>query len=162
MHRSLNASMRSFRSILFAVSHMPTLQSTVEKPLDLAAGELETDVIGQYFALFNLGKFQQISRLFAEDGALYPPFESPVVGREAIATYLIKEADGMQAEPLGAEPKPSDNECVNIMVWGKVTALVFHVKVAWDFTASSKPNLLIRIITATLRVDGQCTERNSK
>ena len=52
------------------------------------------------------------------------------------------------AEPLGAESKPSDNEFTKIMVWGKVTALVFHVKVAWDFEIT--PNHKIHSVKVNL------------
>ena len=74
---------------------MPTLQPSIEDTLGLPGAEAEAEVIRRYFALFNLGEFQQVAQLFAEDGHLYPPFESPVVGREAIATYLYTEANPM-------------------------------------------------------------------
>ena len=132
-----DASVALFSLILapfIRICSMQTLQQTTEPSITTLKGlESETDLIGQYFALFNLGRFQQVSQLFSDTGHLYPPFETPVVGPEAIATYLTKEADGMEAEPLGAESKPSDNDCVKITVWGKVTALVFNVKVAWEF-----------------------------
>lgn len=117
---------------------MPALTQATKPSLGLSGLDAETQLIGQYFALFNLGKFQQAAQLFEENGQLYPPFESPVVGPEAIATYLIEEADGMQAEPLSAEVLSSDVEAsdkdgIQIKVWGQVKAMVFQVKVAWEF-----------------------------
>ncbi|MEM9216965.1 MAG: nuclear transport factor 2 family protein [Cyanobacteria bacterium P01_F01_bin.150] len=99
--------------------------------------EAESSLITQYFTFFNEGKFQQVSQLFSDDGQLYPPFEEAVVGPEAIATYLFKEADGMNAEPKKAELMASDSGNSKITVQGKVTALVFKVNVGWEFYITS-------------------------
>lgn len=117
---------------------MPTLQKTGNfSATELADLAGEATLIHQYFELFNAGRFQQVSQLFAEDGALYPPFEPPVSGPDAIKAYLCKEADGMVAEPLSFEVKSRDGDCLKVAVLGKVTALVFHVKVAWEFDIAS-------------------------
>ena len=59
-------------------------------------------VILSYFQNFNAGKFILVTNLFARSGALHPPFESPVIGKEAIVNYLEAEADGMRLYPQRA------------------------------------------------------------
>lgn len=121
---------------------MSTLQKTTEfSAAQLAELGSETDLINQYFDLFNAGRFQQVSQLFADDGHLYPPFETPVSGPEAIKTYLMEEADGMLAEPLSFEVKAKEGQCLTVSVLGKVTALVFNVKVAWEFDITSSKKI---------------------
>jgi hypothetical protein len=98
----------------------------------------EVPLVSRYFALFNQGEYRQVAALFAPDGSLCPPFESPVVGPVAIATYLIQEADGMQADLLSAQVQPLANGCLQVTVRGKVTALVFKVTVAWQFMLTAQ------------------------
>jgi hypothetical protein len=50
------------------------------------AGIRETPVL-RYFETFNSGNFAATAALFTSQGALYPPFESAIVGRDAIASY---------------------------------------------------------------------------
>jgi hypothetical protein len=52
-------------------------------------------IIERYFDSLNAGEFEQTASLFALNGELHPPFESAIVGQDAIATYLGTEAKGM-------------------------------------------------------------------
>ncbi|ESA32982.1 nuclear transport factor 2 [Leptolyngbya sp. Heron Island J] len=111
-----------------------TVSQTIERPL-AAIAQLgkSAEVVLRYFTLFNSGEYQQVADLFAIDGSLYPPFEAPVVGRDNIADYLIKEADGMTVSLLDAEVLSGECNCLQVNVRGSVTALVFKVKVVWCF-----------------------------
>ena len=42
----------------------------------------------QYFQTFNENQFDQTAALFTSKGQLIPPFDSPVVGEQAILAYL--------------------------------------------------------------------------
>lgn len=44
-----------------------------------------------YFQSLNAGEFDATANLFANDGVMHPPFESGIVGPEAIASYLKKK-----------------------------------------------------------------------
>lgn len=92
-----------------------------------------TEVVLQYFTLFNRGEYQQVANLFGPEGSLYPPFESPVVGPNEIRDYLVKEADGMSVSLLSAETHLLESGCPQVDVRGQVTALVFKVNVTWCF-----------------------------
>ncbi|MEO1590231.1 MAG: ketosteroid isomerase family protein [Cyanobacteria bacterium J06632_22] len=90
-------------------------------------------VVLSYFEFFNLSQYQQVAALFAEDGRLFPPFESPIVGQQHIAQYLTKEADGMTITVSNSETELLEDGRLQVDVRGKVTALVFQVNVAWRF-----------------------------
>ena len=89
--------------------------------------------VESYFAGFNAGDFDFTAALFAPDGELRPPFESAIVGPEAIAQYLKAEAEGMQACPESLDVQLLGEGCRQISVRGRVKALVFKVSVAWIF-----------------------------
>ena len=111
-----------------------TAIKTVDQQL-AAIAELgkQTEIVFNYFNLFNWGEYQQIAELFAPEGSLYPPFEPPVVGVDKIASYLTREADGMQISLLSADMHEREGGGFQVDVRGKVTALVFKVNVTWCF-----------------------------
>ncbi|MEM9155589.1 MAG: ketosteroid isomerase family protein [Cyanobacteria bacterium P01_F01_bin.33] len=115
-------------------------QPSKRQPLALLTSEDEAAIVCRYFSAFNRGEFDAVTALFAEEGSLYPPFEPPIVGRDAIAVYLDREADGMEASPHTVEVHPLADSRIQVDVRGKVTALVFNVNVAWQFmlTASGE------------------------
>lgn len=100
----------------------------------------DSEVVLQYFTLFNQGEYQQVAGLFSAEGSLYPPFEPAVIGPDKIRDYLGKEADGMSVSLLSAETRPLESGRLQVDVQGKVTALVFKVNVTWCFilTAGNK------------------------
>ena len=117
------------------------------QPLESTDSQTIEAIVQRYFSLFNQGEYQHVANLFAIDGSLYPPFESPLVGREAIAAYLHQEADGMTAEPVSVDARLSEDGTWQVDAVGKVTALVFKVNVAWSFVLTAQHEL------ASVRVD---------
>ena len=93
-------------------------------------------IVAAYFAAFNQGQFETVSRLFAIDGALQPPFEALVISPAAIATYLHQEATELRLEPQTSTAIALDNGCTQIEVTGRVYAPWFTVNVAWTFILS--------------------------
>ena len=61
-------------------------------------GITEPAVLG-YIEAMNADKFDAAIALFTTDGALQPPFQKPIVGREAIAKYMREEAQGLNMMP---------------------------------------------------------------
>lgn len=106
-----------------------------------------------YFRSFNENQFEQTAALFSEEGKLVPPFESPIVGEQAILAYLEKEAGNITAFPERWEMKDGEGDASqeghcdtpqewpcqrsHIIVTGKVNAIVFKVNVAWHFTLTA-------------------------
>jgi SnoaL-like domain len=93
-------------------------------------------VILRYFETLNAGDFDATASLFADDGALHPPFESPIVGPDAIATYLKAEAQGLQLYPIKGSAQSLDEGATKIVVQGKVQTPLFGVNVAWEFVCN--------------------------
>ncbi len=90
-------------------------------------------VIEAYFDTLNAGEFEATAHLFAMEGVLHPPFESPIVGQEAIATYLQSEAQGMKLNPRQGTVKPLDHSRKQFNITGNVKTPLFGVNVSWTF-----------------------------
>ncbi|MBE9014316.1 nuclear transport factor 2 family protein [Pseudanabaenaceae cyanobacterium LEGE 13415] len=82
----------------------------------------------QYFETLNAGDFEAVSELFAIDGAMQPPFEKPIAGRDAIASYLKQEATGLTALPQAGIVTEQDYQ-----ITGRVQMPMFGVNVTWYF-----------------------------
>lgn len=89
-------------------------------------------VVEQYFEHFNQGNYAAVATLFSDEGWLCPPFEEPVVGPPAIATYLAQEADGMRAMPKESQSQAAE-EGRQVIVKGRVKTPLFSVNVQWIF-----------------------------
>lgn len=95
----------------------------------------------KYFETLNAGEFEATSELFDPEGAMQPPFESPIVGRTAIAAYLTKEAQELIALPAKGIADDRDDDATEIQVVGKVQMPMFSVNVTWFFILNSTDQL---------------------
>ncbi|MBD2495204.1 ketosteroid isomerase family protein [Nostoc sp. FACHB-280] len=86
-----------------------------------------------YFARLNAGQFEQTAALFTADGVMYPPFESGIVGKEAIAAYLQKEAQDIQTYPREGIIENIENHQIQVQVTGKAQTSWCGVNVIWLF-----------------------------
>ncbi|MGG6264698.1 ketosteroid isomerase family protein [Leptolyngbya sp. AN03gr2] len=109
----------------------------------VAAIEIPHLVIVRYFETLNSGEFEETSQLFAIDGAMQPPFESQIVGRDAIAAYLRKEAQSLKLFPQRYSSKLLDNGCTEVQAIGRVETSVFSVNVQWQFILSPNQELFL-------------------
>lgn len=107
----------------------------------------EEHTIAHYFETLNSGDFQTTASLFSEDGILYPPFESKIVGPEAIASYLNKEARGLQLFPkqivreeLSSDDTPGNSS--QYAVFGLVSTSLLSVNVKWMFVLNSAAKII--------------------
>lgn len=92
----------------------------------------------QYFATLNAGEFTATAALFADDGAMYPPFESAIVGPDAIATYLQQEALGITASPRQGLEETLEDGQIQVQVSGKAQTSWCGVNVLWLFTLNQQ------------------------
>lgn len=97
--------------------------------------------IQSYFEGFNAGNFEAVSDLFAVEGVLQAPFESAIVGRPDILAYLQQEAAGMQANPQEMSCEALADGRRQVVVKGRVKAIVFTVNVAWTFLINQTQQL---------------------
>jgi hypothetical protein len=107
----------------------------------IVIADLGQPVISAYFATLNAGDFQATAALFADDGALQPPFASPIVGAEAIEVYLDTEAKGFVLQPQQVTVQPLDDGCTEFQVGGRVQTPLFSVHVGWRFVLNSQQEI---------------------
>ncbi|MDZ8054519.1 MAG: nuclear transport factor 2 family protein [Aulosira sp. ZfuVER01] len=87
----------------------------------------------RYFESLNAGEFAVTAALFAEDGTMYPPFESGFFGADAIAEYLEKEAQDIKADPHQGITEILEHEQIQVQVVGKAKTSWCSVNVLWSF-----------------------------
>jgi hypothetical protein len=124
------------------------LPETAESSVQLDASEplvingISEATILRYFETLNAGNFTETAALFASDGVMNPPFESGIVGAEAIVTYLEAEAKGMRLDPREGIAEPTETENTEYQVSGKVHTSVFSVNVAWFFVLNRESEIV--------------------
>ena len=104
--------------------------------------DLVKNTILVYFTTINAEEFQTTAELFAQEGILYPPFESAVVGRKAIETYLAREAKGLKLSP-DTITCIEKTEATLYRIIGQVRTPLFSVNVAWEFQLNSQLEILL-------------------
>ena len=98
--------------------------------------------IQQYFQSLNAGDYEKTVSLFAENGVMHPPFESGIVGRDAILSYLNKEAIDIKACPHEGISEILEDNRTQTKVAGKVETPWFAVNVSWLFIRNEKFQIL--------------------
>jgi|SRR5919199_1874890 hypothetical protein len=118
-------------------AQLPSPQS----PL-LSIEGIDQPVVLRYFQTMNAGDYESTAALFAPIGAMHPPFEQPIEGPDAIATYLKAEAKGMQLSPAKGIAETLEEDQIQIQVKGKVQTPLFGVNVAWIFILNAEREIL--------------------
>jgi hypothetical protein len=95
-------------------------------------GITETNVL-RYFETLNAGEFEATAALFAIDGVMHPPFESDIVGTDAIAAYLKQEGQNIKAYPKTGIAEALENATIQVQVTGKAQTSWCSVNVLWLF-----------------------------
>ena len=103
---------------------------------------LTEPVITRYFETLNKGDFPETAKLFAIDGVLQPPFESPISGPEAIANNLQQEAREMILSPLSEALETTETGHTQARIKGKVKTTLFTVNVAWIFILNNQKEII--------------------
>jgi hypothetical protein len=112
----------------------PTPESEREKIF--IPGVLNQTILS-YMELLNSNDFDKLIELFLDDGALQPPFQRPIVGREAILKFFRRDCQNLRLMPQGGFGEPADSGFNQIKVTGKVQTPWFGqevgMNVAWRF-----------------------------
>lgn len=123
-----------------AIAQSPSSESIAEC---IAITGIDEPVILKYFETLNAGDFQAAGELFAPEGSLLPPFDQPIVGPAAIATYLQQEAKGFVLQPCEGTAQRLEDGCTEFQIVGKVQTPLFAVNVAWRFVLSPEREILL-------------------
>lgn len=90
-----------------------------------------------YMNYLNANDFDALIELFAPDGALQPPFQRPIVGKDAILRFFREECQNLRLLPDCGISEPADDGYTQIKVTGKVQTPWFGANVgmnmAWRF-----------------------------
>ena len=113
---------------------------TIDLDTSLDIDGIYENTIHEYFMRLNNGEFMETAQLFAEQGCLNPPFEKSILGKEAIARYLEKEAKGMNFCPergeiltkVGVADPLEHSDRTQYQIQGKVQTNFFTVDVSWS------------------------------
>lgn len=119
-------------------SATPTLASAV----DLTIEGINESIVLRYFQTMNAADYEATAALFAPTGAMHPPFEQPIEGKEAIAAYLTAEAKGMQLLPNQGTAEPLEEDKIQFQIRGRVQTPLFGVNVAWIFILNSEREIV--------------------
>ncbi|WP_193195725.1 nuclear transport factor 2 family protein [Nostoc sp. MG11] len=118
-----------------------SIPSTQPKEEFQIEGITESNIL-RYFETLNAGEFEATATLFAEDGVMHPPFESDIVGPDAIATYLKQEAQNVKALPHQGIADNLENEQIQVQVTGKAQTSWCGVNVLWLFILNQQRQIL--------------------
>jgi hypothetical protein len=119
---------------------MKAAESLANIQTEAIAGITESTIL-QYFATLNAAEFTATAALFADDGVMYPPFESAIVGPDAIATYLQQEAQGIKADPAQGLEEAIEDGQIQVQVSGKAQTSWCGVNVLWQFIINQQKQI---------------------
>ena len=103
---------------------------------------INNSTIINYFATINREEFVETAALFIENGELLAPFEKPIIGRKAIASYISQEAKGMKLLPKQEICESTEDNTERVEVIGKVKTSLFTVNVAWFFNLNQEQEII--------------------
>ena len=98
-----------------------------------------------YMNLLNANDFDELIKLFAEDGALQPPFKRPIVGKDAVLKFFKEECPNLKLSPERGVSEPAEEGYSQIKVTGKVQTPWFGAGVgmnmSWRFLLDSEDKI---------------------
>jgi Orange carotenoid protein, N-terminal/Nuclear transport factor 2 (NTF2) domain len=119
------------------VSEPMVLPQQASERTKVAIEGVDNATVLSYINNMNANDFDEVIKLFAEDGALQPPFQRPIVGKEAVFRYLQEECQNLKLMPERGTNEPADGSFNQIKVTGKVQTPWFGANVgmnmAWRF-----------------------------
>ena len=121
----------------------PKVKEPVVPPVDLAPRKrvtiqgIDNSTVCSYMENMNAFDFSAAVALFAQDGALQPPFDKPIVGQENILAYMREDCYGLKLIPKRGVSEPGSGGFTQIKVTGQVQTPWFGgsvvINVAWRF-----------------------------
>ena len=95
-----------------------------------------------YMNLLNANDFDELIKLFVDDGALQPPFKRPIVGKDAVLKFFREECPNLKLAPERGIEEPAEDGYTQIKVTGKVQTPWFGAAVgmnmSWRFLINSE------------------------
>lgn len=121
----------------------PRVAEPVVVPLELGKRTkvtiegIDNPTVLNYMDNLNANDFDVLIELFTSDGALQPPFQKPIVGKEAVLRFFREECQNLKLLPERGMSEPAEDGYTQIKVTGKVQTPWFGAGVgmnmAWRF-----------------------------
>lgn len=109
----------------------------MSKRTNVSIEGVDNATVISYMNNLNANDFGTLIQLFAEDGALQPPFKRPIIGKDAIFRFFNEECQNLKLIPERGVVESIDDSYIQIKVTGKVQTPWFGGKVgmnvAWRF-----------------------------
>lgn len=101
---------------------------------------VDNQTILSYMNNLNANDFDALIELFTPDGALQPPFQKPIVGKEAVLRFFREDCQNLKLIPEKGVVEPASDGYTQVKVTGKVQTPWFGAGVgmnmAWRFLLS--------------------------
>jgi hypothetical protein len=98
---------------------------------------VDNPTVINYMNLLNANDFDNLIELFLPDGALQPPFQKPIIGRDKVLAFFREDCQNLNLIPSTGVTEPADDGFTQIKVTGKVQTPWFGanvgMNVAWRF-----------------------------
>ncbi len=112
----------------------PMFERDAPPPTKIAIAGINEPAVLSYVAAMNADDFKSAVELFTPDGALQPPFQKPIVGRDAIAKYMREEAQGLNMMPQQGISEATPDGSKQVKVTGVVQTPWFGVNVGMNIS----------------------------
>ncbi len=98
---------------------------------------VDNPTVLNYMNNMNANDFDNLIKLFVEDGALQPPFQRPIVGKDNVYKFMREDCQNLKLMPEQGVIEPAEDGYTQIKVTGKVQTPWFGAAVgmnmAWRF-----------------------------
>jgi hypothetical protein len=105
--------------------------------IPVAIEGVDNPTILSYMDNLNANDFDALIELFTPDGALQPPFQKPIAGKDAVYRFLREDCQNLKLIPERGVSEPAEDGYTQIKVTGKVQTPWFGAGVgmnmAWRF-----------------------------
>ncbi|BDA69795.1 water-soluble carotenoid protein [Rivularia sp. IAM M-261] len=119
------------------VSEPVVLPKELSQRVKVTIEGLDNPTVLSYMNNMNANDFDALIELFEPDGALQPPFQRPIVGKEAVLRFFREDCQNLKLLPERGILEPAEDGYTQIKVTGKVQTPWFGAAVgmnmAWRF-----------------------------
>lgn len=105
--------------------------------IQVAIEGVSNPTVLSYMNNLNANDFDALIELFTPDGALQPPFQRPIVGKDAVLRFFREDCQNLQLLPERGVSEPAEGGYTQVKITGKVQTPWFGAGVgmnmAWRF-----------------------------
>ncbi|NJN86302.1 MAG: Red carotenoid-binding protein [Leptolyngbyaceae cyanobacterium SL_7_1] len=118
------------------VSEPVAIPQAVAQRTSVTIDGVTTPTVLSYINNMNANDFDVVIELFTPNGALQPPFQRPIVGKENILRYFREECQNLKLMPERGVAEAAEDGFTQVKVTGKVQTPWFGsvgMNIAWRF-----------------------------